>query len=73
MPRSGDTIGIGLRSTTIHQQLGSSIFGSPGTVKDKLQSFLDDTQADELMVIAQVFDHKARLHSYEVVTTLFKS
>ncbi|WP_153126835.1 LLM class flavin-dependent oxidoreductase [Peribacillus tepidiphilus] len=51
----------------VQQQLGSSIIGSPETVKEKLQSFLDDTQADEIMVNAQIFDHQARLHSFEIV------
>ncbi|MGM0875225.1 MAG: LLM class flavin-dependent oxidoreductase [Bacillota bacterium] len=51
----------------LQQQLGASIFGSPKTVKEKLQTFLDDTQADEIMVISQIYDHKARLRSYEIV------
>ncbi|MDR7316757.1 MULTISPECIES: LLM class flavin-dependent oxidoreductase [Brevibacillus] len=57
----------------LEQQLGSSIFGSPDTVRQKLQFFLDDTQADEVMVIAQMFDHKARLHSYEIVADIVKA
>lgn len=57
----------------LEQQLGSSIFGSPDTVKRKLQFFLDDTQADEVMVIAQMFDHKARLRSYEIVADIVKA
>jgi luciferase family oxidoreductase group 1 len=56
----------------LQQQLGSSIIGSPETVKEKLQKFLDDTQADEIMVISQMFDHQARLHSYEIVTEITK-
>lgn len=54
----------------LKQQLGSSIFGSPETVKEKLQKFVDDTQADEIMVIAQVFDHQARVRSYEIVADI---
>ncbi|CAM2946396.1 LLM class flavin-dependent oxidoreductase [Paenibacillus sediminis] len=56
----------------LQQQLGSSIVGSPATVKAKLQKFLDETQADEIMVISQIFDHKARLHSYEIVSEITK-
>ncbi|MFB6364126.1 LLM class flavin-dependent oxidoreductase [Paenibacillus elgii] len=55
----------------LQQQLGSSIFGSPETVKQKLQAFLDATQADEMMVVGHVFDHQARLRSYEIVADLF--
>ncbi|XOK61604.1 LLM class flavin-dependent oxidoreductase [Paenibacillus elgii] len=57
----------------LQQQLGSSIFGSPETVKEKLQAFLNATQADEIMVVGHVFDHQARLRSYEIVADLMKS
>ncbi|OLN21367.1 luciferase [Domibacillus antri] len=56
----------------LQHQLGSSIIGSPETVKEKLQAFLNDTQADEMMVISQIFDHKARLHSYDIVAEVTK-
>ncbi|GAB6989668.1 LLM class flavin-dependent oxidoreductase [Paenibacillus pini] len=45
----------------------SSITGDPGEVKEKLQAFLDDTQADELIVNSMIYDQKARLRSYEIV------
>jgi luciferase family oxidoreductase group 1 len=51
----------------LEQQLRTSIIGSPKTVKEKLQAFLNSTQADEMMVNAQIFDHKARLRSFEIV------
>jgi luciferase family oxidoreductase group 1 len=54
----------------LQHQLGSSIVGSPQTLKEKLEKFLDDSQADEIMAIAQVFDHKARLHSYEILADI---
>lgn len=54
----------------VEQQLGSSIVGSPETVKEKLQTFLDDTKADEIMVVSQIFDHQARLRSYEIVADI---
>ncbi|GLI04286.1 hypothetical protein YDYSG_03160 [Paenibacillus tyrfis] len=57
----------------LQQQLGSSIFGSRETVKEKLQAFLNATQADEIMVVGHVFDHQARLRSYEIVADLMKS
>jgi hypothetical protein len=31
-----------------------------------MQAFIDRTEADELMVTCQVFDHHARLRSYEL-------
>jgi luciferase family oxidoreductase group 1 len=56
----------------LENQLGTSIVGSPKTVKDKLQKFIDDSGADEIMAIAQVYDHQARLHSYEILADVIK-
>ncbi|GMA62035.1 hypothetical protein GCM10025859_24750 [Alicyclobacillus fastidiosus] len=56
----------------VEQQLGATIAGSPNTVAEKLQTFLHQTQADEIMVIAQVFDHEARLRSYEILAEIAK-
>ncbi|UNL83545.1 LLM class flavin-dependent oxidoreductase [Priestia koreensis] len=56
----------------IQRQLGASIVGSPEKVKEKLEGFLAATQADEVMVNAQIFDHQERLRSYEIVAELAK-
>jgi luciferase family oxidoreductase group 1 len=45
-----------------------SIVGSPDTVRAGLHSFVARTGADELMVTAQVFDHAARLRSFEITS-----
>lgn len=57
----------------LEQQLGSSIVGSRETVKEKLLTFLEESQADEIMTIAQVYDHKARLRSYELLAEITNS
>ncbi|MGY6211324.1 LLM class flavin-dependent oxidoreductase [Cytobacillus firmus] len=57
----------------LEQQLGSSIVGSQQTTKEKLHTFLEESQVDEIMAIAQVFDHKARLRSYEILAEITKS
>ncbi len=48
------------------QVLSCSAVGSPATVQAGLQSFIDRTGADELMIAAQCFDHAASLRSYEI-------
>jgi len=35
-------------------------------VQRGLQDFIDRTGADELMITSQMFDHGARLRSYEI-------
>jgi luciferase family oxidoreductase group 1 len=46
--------------------LACSAVGSPDTVRRGLAGFLAATEADELMVTSQIFDHAARLRSYEI-------
>lgn len=52
---------------SILNQLKSTIIGNPDEVKEKLQVFLDETGADELIINSTIYDHKARLRSYEIV------
>lgn len=54
----------------VDQQLRSSIVGSPTVVKERLQEFLDATQADEMIVNSQIFDHNARVRSFEIIAEL---
>ncbi|RSL34086.1 LLM class flavin-dependent oxidoreductase [Salibacterium salarium] len=54
----------------LQKQLGSSIIGSRDTVRKQMHDFLQDTQADEMMINAQIYDHKARLRSYEIVSDI---
>ena len=55
-----------LRQTGASQMLRYAVVGSPETVQQGLANFIDQTQADELMITAQIFDHDARLHSFEL-------
>ncbi|UHA75999.1 LLM class flavin-dependent oxidoreductase [Paenibacillus sp. 481] len=56
----------------VRKMLHYSITGDKTTVQDKLQSFLNETQADELMITAHVHNHQARLHSYEIMAEMMK-
>ena len=51
----------------IAQALSSSAIGSPDTVTREMDAFVSRTGADELIVTSQIFDHAARLRSYEIV------
>ncbi len=43
-----------------------SAVGSPDTVRDKLKAFIDLAKPDELMVTGHIYDHAARLRSFEI-------
>jgi luciferase family oxidoreductase group 1 len=47
--------------------LARSIVGSPETVRAGLAALLAETGADELMVVSDIYDHRARLHSFELI------
>jgi len=50
--------------------LSCSAIGAPDTVRASLRAFIDRTGADELMITSQIFDHAARLRSYEITADL---
>jgi luciferase family oxidoreductase group 1 len=54
----------------VKERMQYTFIGSPTTVKDKLQQFLDETQVDELMIVSHIYDHGARVHSYEIVANV---
>jgi luciferase family oxidoreductase group 1 len=46
--------------------LSCAIVGSPETVRRGLAAFFERTGANELIVTAQMFDHQARIRSFEI-------
>ena len=52
------------------RMLGCSFVGSPKTVESALREFVDKTGVDELMVSSAIYDHGARLRSYELLAGL---
>ena len=56
----------------LKDKLKSSIIGTPEVIKERLQAFLDETQADEIIVNSQIFDHQDRLHSYDLLSSIIK-
>ncbi|HEX8223194.1 MAG TPA: LLM class flavin-dependent oxidoreductase [Allosphingosinicella sp.] len=51
----------------LRQVLSCSAIGDVQTVRAKIEAFVERTGADELMITSQIFDHEARLRSYEIV------
>jgi luciferase family oxidoreductase group 1 len=49
------------------RMLRYSIVGAPETVRRELEDFAALTKADELMIVTSVYDHVARVRSYEIV------
>jgi alkanesulfonate monooxygenase SsuD/methylene tetrahydromethanopterin reductase-like flavin-dependent oxidoreductase (luciferase family) len=50
----------------VGQSLSCSAVGTPAVVEEKLKALIADTGADELMTTGQIYDHAARLRSFEI-------
>jgi alkanesulfonate monooxygenase SsuD/methylene tetrahydromethanopterin reductase-like flavin-dependent oxidoreductase (luciferase family) len=55
------------------QVLSCSAIGSPATAAKALEGFAERTGADELMITSQIYDHQARLRSFEITAGLMKA
>ena len=53
------------------RMLTCSFAGSPETVRRDLLQFLEETKVDELIVASAIYDHAARLRSYELLAGLW--
>jgi luciferase family oxidoreductase group 1 len=71
-PRAGylDQLGPAERAL-LDSVLSCSAIGAPATVAAQLQAFVARTGADELMITSQIFDHAARLRSYQITAEVW--
>jgi luciferase family oxidoreductase group 1 len=53
----------------IAEMLSATVVGAPETVRRGLLAFAERTGADELMLTSQIYDHAARLRSFEIVAS----
>jgi len=65
-----DTYWSPLEKAHAQRMLACSFVGSPATVKRELDKFIAQTGADELMCNAAIYEHSARLRSYELLAQL---
>ena len=53
-------------------KFGAAIFGTPELVGARLNAFLEQTRADELIVVTNTYNFEDRLRSYELLANLAK-
>jgi hypothetical protein len=46
---------------------------SPSVTREALRAFVERTGADELMITSQIFDHEARMRSYQITAQAAQS
>ena len=70
-PLEGYAARLGPQEKVILDQVPAcTAIGPLGSVRTALEEFIARTQADELMITSQIFDHAARLRSYEITAQL---
>jgi alkanesulfonate monooxygenase SsuD/methylene tetrahydromethanopterin reductase-like flavin-dependent oxidoreductase (luciferase family) len=48
------------------------VVGSAKTVRAGLERLIEQTQADEIIATAQIYEHGARLRSFEITAGVFE-
>ena len=56
----------------IDQRTRYAAVGSPETINRRFREFLTQTNADEMIVTGQIYDHAARLRSFEIAAEVFR-
>ena len=51
----------------LQDRLSAAVVGAPDTVRAGVADFIRRTSPDELIVAGQIFDHSARVYSYEIL------
>ncbi|HTM99314.1 MAG TPA: LLM class flavin-dependent oxidoreductase, partial [Pedobacter sp.] len=67
-----DTIWNEMEEEAVYQMLAVSFIGGKEKVRADLQSFLNQTQVDEVMVTSHIYDHQARLQSYKLFAEVLR-
>ena len=57
----------------LDQVLSCAAIGTRDTVAHTLKEFIGQTGADELMITSQIFDHSARLRSFEITAEIHET
>ncbi len=55
-----------MEEAAVNQMLAVSFIAGPETLAAQLDSFIAQTKVDEIMVTSHIYDHTARLKSYEI-------
>jgi luciferase family oxidoreductase group 1 len=61
------------QKAALNQMLSLSFIGSQETIKQDFRDFIKQTRIDEIMIISNIYDQKAKIHSYELFAEIMKN
>jgi alkanesulfonate monooxygenase SsuD/methylene tetrahydromethanopterin reductase-like flavin-dependent oxidoreductase (luciferase family) len=59
-----------IEKAAVENRLGAAIVGSDATVQAGLEKLVNDTHADEVIVVTDTYEHSDRMDSYERVARI---
>jgi luciferase family oxidoreductase group 1 len=62
-----------MEEVAVNQMLAIAFIGGPEKISAQLHSFVAQTNIDEVMVTSHIYDHQARLHSYQLFADIIKN
>lgn len=65
-----DTYWTDVEKAQVQRMLTRAIIGSPSTVKAGMEALVEETAADELIIVSDIFDHEKRLRSFELIADI---
>ena len=60
-----------LEEAHVQRMTRCSAIGAPPTIRRELETLIERTRADEIIATAQIYDHQARLRSFEITANVF--
>src|SRR5690606_20647498 len=66
-----DSYWTDVEKAQVQRMLTRAIVGSPSTVKAGMEALVEETGADELIIVSDVFDHEKRLRSFELIADVW--
>jgi luciferase family oxidoreductase group 1 len=55
------------------QRARYTVVGSPNSIRNRFKEIIAETGCDELIIVSQIYEHSARLRSYELVSEILKN
>jgi len=69
---SMESIWTEYQKEALDQMLSLSFIGSPQTIKKDLQNFVEQTKINEIMIISNIYDQQAKIHSYKLFAEIMQ-
>jgi luciferase family oxidoreductase group 1 len=57
----------------LEELMSIAFVGAPSTIADSVRGFSETTRPNELMIVSQIYDHAARVRSYELIAQAVRS